>query len=55
MTNEYLRNAISYCRIENLGFWAITEKIDCDVKIWRGMMEYWNVGILGLAEADLIL
>ena len=25
------------------------------VNICYGMMEYWNVGILGLAERDLIL
>jgi hypothetical protein len=41
--------------IENLTFWVRSEKIGCAVKISRGMMEQWNVGIPELAECDLFL
>jgi len=39
-----------YSNIENLVLWARSEKIGCAVKKRNGMMEYWNVGIMGLAE-----
>ena len=35
-----------YSNIENLVFWARSEKIGCAVNIGHGMMEYWNVGLL---------
>jgi len=35
---------------ENLLLWARTEKIGCVLFIGSGMMEYWSVGILGLAK-----
>jgi hypothetical protein len=37
-------------KIENLVLRARSEMIGCAVNICHGMMEYWNVGILGLAE-----
>jgi hypothetical protein len=30
--------------------WARSEKIGSAVNIFCGMMEHWNVGIMGLAE-----
>ena len=39
-----------YTNIENLVLWARLEKFGCAMIICRGMMEHWNVGILGLAE-----
>jgi hypothetical protein len=39
-----------YFNIENLVLRARSEKIGCAVKICHGMMEYWNNGMLGLAE-----
>ncbi len=46
--SRYLNLKIYY-NIENLVLWARSEKIGCAVNICSGMMEYWNVGILGLA------
>jgi hypothetical protein len=37
------------------GSWARSEKIGCAVIQHSGMMEYWSVGIMGLAEWDLFL
>ena len=39
-----------YSNSENLVLWARSAKIGCAVNICHGMMEYWNVGMLGLAE-----
>jgi len=39
-----------YSIIESLVLWARSEKIGCAVNLCPGMMEYWNDGILGLAE-----
>jgi hypothetical protein len=47
--------AYFYSNIENLVLRARSEKIGCAVNICHGMMEYWNVGMLGLAEWDLFL
>jgi hypothetical protein len=44
-----------YTDIESLVLWAGSEKIGCVLNICRGMMEYWNVGVLSLAECDLFL
>jgi hypothetical protein len=44
-----------YSKIENVAFWARSEKIGCALDISRGMMEYWSDGLLGLVERDLIL
>ena len=46
---------IIYSNIENLVLRARPEKIGCAVNICHGMMEYWNVGMLGKAEWDLFL
>ena len=40
---------------ENLVLRARSEKIGCAVNQHSGMMEYWSVGMMGLAEWDLIL
>jgi len=42
-----------YSYIENLVLWAGSEKTGCAAEKCCGKMEYWNVGILGLAEGDL--
>jgi len=44
-----------FSNIENLVLWARLEKIGCAVNKCHGMMEYWNDGMLGLAEWDLFL
>jgi hypothetical protein len=44
-----------YSSIEKLVLWARSEINGYAVKICRGKMEYWNVGILGLAEGDPFL
>jgi len=44
-----------YSNIENLVLRARSEKIGCAVIQHSGMMEYWSVGIMGLAEWDLFL
>ncbi len=44
-----------YFVAENLVLWARSETIGYAVNICHGMMEFWNVGILGLAELDLFL
>ena len=36
-----------YSNIENLVLWARSEITGCAVDKCRGMLEYWNVGILG--------
>jgi hypothetical protein len=46
---------IVYFVAENLVLWARSETIGYAVNICHGMMEYWNVGMLGLAEWDLFL
>jgi hypothetical protein len=33
----------------------MSEKIGCALNLCLGMMEYWNVGILGMAELGLFL
>ena len=37
------------------GSWARSETIGYAIILCHGMMEYWNVGILGIAEWDLFL
>ena len=44
-----------YSNNEDMVLWIRSEKIDCIVSICRGMMEYWNAGILGSEENDLLL
>ena len=44
-----------YSNNEDMVLWIRSEKIDCIVSIYRGMMEYWNAGILGTEENDLLL
>jgi hypothetical protein len=44
-----------YFVAKNLVLWARSERIGYAVNICPGMMEYWNVGILGLAEWDRFL
>ena len=44
-----------YSNIENLVRWAWSEEIGFAVNRCCGVMEYWNVGILGMAEFDLFL
>ena len=39
-----------YSNNENLVLWARSEKIGCAVILHSGIMEYWSVGIMGLAE-----
>jgi hypothetical protein len=41
--------------IENLVLWTRSEIIGYAVNKCRGKMEYWNVGILGLAVGDPFL
>jgi hypothetical protein len=50
--------AIFYFVAENLVLWARSETIGYAVNpaaSGTGMMEYWNVGMLGLEEWDLFL
>ena len=47
-----------YFVVENLVLWARSETIGYAMNpaaSGSGMMEYWNVGMLGLAEWDLFL
>jgi len=47
-----------YFVVENLVLWARSETIGYAVNpaaSGAGMMEYWNVGMLGLVEWDLFL
>jgi hypothetical protein len=44
---------IIYSKIENIVLWARLEKLGWAVVIYRGMMENWNVGIMGLMEGGL--
>jgi hypothetical protein len=37
-------------KTEILVLWARSEKIGCAVTLRSGMMEYWRVGMMGLAE-----
>jgi len=46
---------LMYSDNENLALQARSEKIGCAVILQSGIMEYWSVGIMGLAECDLIL
>ena len=39
-----------YSDIENLVLWARSQIIGFAVNNRHGVLEYWNVGILGLAE-----
>ena len=39
-----------YPNIENLVLWVRSEKIGFAVTLPIGIMEYWSVGIMGLAE-----
>jgi hypothetical protein len=39
-----------YSAIENLVFWARSEKIGYALNQCLGTMEYWNDGILGLVQ-----
>ena len=39
-----------YSNIENLVLWAMLEITGSAVVECHGVLEYWNVGILGLAE-----
>jgi hypothetical protein len=39
-----------YSNIENLVLYTRSEKIGCAVTLHSGIMEYWSVGIMGLAE-----
>ena len=39
-----------YSNIENLVFWARSEKIGYALNQCHGTMEYWNAGILGLVQ-----
>jgi hypothetical protein len=41
---------VFYSITENLVLWARSQKIGCAVKLHRGMMEYWSVGIMGSAK-----
>jgi hypothetical protein len=47
--------AMLYSNTENLVLWARSEKIGCAVILPGGMMEYWSVGTMGLADWDLFL
>ncbi len=42
-----------YSNNENLVLKARSEMNGCAVNSYFGMMEYWNVGILGMAELSL--
>ncbi len=50
-----MAKALDLFKIENLVLWARSEKFCYAVNQGRGMLEYWNAGILGLAEWDLFL
>jgi len=39
-----------YSNIENLVLWARSEITGFAVSVSRGVLEYWNIGIMGLAE-----
>jgi hypothetical protein len=41
------RKGRTYVNIEKLVFWARSEATGCAVDKCRGVMEYWNVGIMG--------
>jgi hypothetical protein len=49
------RSYIIYSSTENLVLGARSEKNGCPVNLHSGMMGYWNIGIMGLAEWDLNL
>jgi hypothetical protein len=49
------KNIRVYSITENLVLWARSEKFGCAVIQHSGMMEYWSVGIMGIAEWDLFL
>jgi hypothetical protein len=52
---EPVRLAYIYSISENLVLWASSKKIGCAVIQHSWMMEYWSVGIMGLAEWDPFL
>jgi len=39
-----------YSNIENLVLWGRSAKLGYAVNQGRGMMEYWNAGVMGLME-----
>jgi hypothetical protein len=43
----YYKNVRFYSKLENLVLWARSELTGYAEEKCRGMMEYWNVGIMG--------
>jgi hypothetical protein len=55
IVNIRIRTGTFIPTLENLVLRAKSKKLGCAVVIYCGMMENWNVGMMGLMECGLFL